>query len=207
MGQLGNGLHDTKQHAVALPVREAELAVLRRIGTQEGNVLVAQSNLAMTYQALGRFQEALRLRRDTYSGNLRLFGEEHEETLLPANNYALSLLKLQRFTEAKSLLRRTLPVARRVLGQNDRTTLGMQSIYAEALYGDPSATLRELREAVTTLEDAERIARRVFGGAHPFAADFGHHLQKSRAALSARETGDVSSLREALAAMPDPGSA
>ena len=82
-----------------------------------------------------------------------------------------------------------------------------QRLHAEALYGDPSATLRGLREAVTTLEDAERIARRVFGGAHPFAADFGHHLQKSRAALSARETGDMSSLREALAAMPDPGSA
>ena len=29
------------------------------------------------------------------------------------------------------------------------------------------ATLDDLREAVTTLEDTERIARRVLGGAHP----------------------------------------
>ena len=33
-----------------------------------------------------------------------------------------------------------------------------------ALYQDPRATLDDLREAVTTLEDTERIARRVFGG-------------------------------------------
>ena len=35
------------------------------------------------------------------------------------------------------------------------------------LFDDTGATLDDLREAVTTLEDAERIARRVLGGAHP----------------------------------------
>ena len=44
-------------------------------------------------------------------------------------------------------------------------------IYATALYADPSATLDDLREAVTTLEDTERIARRVFGGAHPLVVE------------------------------------
>ena len=32
---------------------------------------------------------------------------------------------------------------------------------------DADATLDDLREAVTTLEDSARIARRVMGGAHP----------------------------------------
>ena len=45
--------------------------------------------------------------------------------------------------------------------------------------------LDDLREAVTTLEDTERIARRVFGGAHPIAAGIEHHLQNARAALQA----------------------
>ena len=53
---------------------------------------------------------------------------------------------------------------------------------------DPAATLDDLREAVTTLEDTERTARRVFGGAHPLASAIESHLQKSRAALRARET-------------------
>ena len=45
----------------------------------------------------------------------------------------------------------------------------MRSIYAQSRSEDPSATLDDLREAVTTLEDAERTARRVLGGAHPIA--------------------------------------
>ena len=85
-------------------------------------------------------------------------------------------------------MRRTLPVAKRVLGKNDETTLRMQWAYARALYEDPAATLDDLREAVTTLEDAGRIARRVLGGAHPLTENIGFSLQNTRAALRARET-------------------
>ena len=59
--------------------------------------------------------------------------------------------------------------------------------YAEALYRDDVATLDDLREAVTTLEDAERIARRVLGGAHPVIVDMERSLRVARAALRARE--------------------
>ena len=63
----------------------------------------------------------------------------------------------------------------------------MRSLYAIALYEDDRATLDNLREAVTTLEDAERIARRVFGGAHPTTALIERNLRAARAALRARE--------------------
>ena len=53
---------------------------------------------------------------------------------------------------------------------------------------DTGATLDDLREAVTTFEDTERIARRVFGGAHPLTEGAAGELQKARAALHARET-------------------
>ena len=53
---------------------------------------------------------------------------------------------------------------------------------------DPCATLGDLREAVTTLEDTERIVRRVLGGAHPTTKVAEKSLQKARAALRARET-------------------
>ena len=59
---------------------------------------------------------------------------------------------------------------------------------AAALYNNPGATLDDLREAATTLEDPERIARRVFGGAHPLTTGIGKSLQTARAALRARET-------------------
>ena len=50
------------------------------------------------------------------------------------------------------------------------------------------ATLDDLREAVTTLEDAGRIARRVLGGAHPITMGIERHLRNAQAALRARET-------------------
>ena len=107
------------------------------------------------------------MRQNAYSGYAKHFGEEHAHTLLTAGNYAISLGELRRYAEAKSLLRRQIPVARRVLGDDDRHTLSMRLFHAEALYKDNVATLDDFCEAVTTLEDAERIARRVFGGSHP----------------------------------------
>ena len=56
-----------------------------------------------------------------------------------------------------------------------------------ALYKDAAATLDDLRESVTTLEDAERIMRRVLGGAHPTTVDIGTSLQYARAVLRAHE--------------------
>ena len=108
-------------------------------------------------------------------------------TLSAANNYADSLNNLNRFEEAKALFRKTILVARRVLGDSHETTLRTRCNYARALFMDTGATLDDLREAVTTLEDAERTARRVFGGGHPHTATFEHHLRESRAALRARE--------------------
>ena len=58
--------------------------------------------------------------------------------------------------------------------------------YARALFADPGATLDDLREAVTTLEDTARIARRVLGGEHPLTTGVEKTLGKSRAAYDAR---------------------
>ena len=61
-------------------------------------------------------------------------------------------------------------------------------VNARALYEDADVMLEDLREAVTTLEDVVRIARRVLGGQHPLLAQIELSLQESRAALRARET-------------------
>ena len=55
------------------------------------------------------------------------------------------------------------------------------------------ATLDDLREAVTTLEETERTARRVFGGVHPLTKVIEHNLPNARAALRAREATQPSS--------------
>ncbi len=150
-------------------------------------MLDVQSNLAITYQLLGRTEEALRLKRDVYSGYVKLLGEEHAKTLKAANNYAGTLRDLRRYEEAKALLRKTIPVAQRVLGSNE-ITLKMRWTFGTLLALSDGATLDDLREAVTTLEDAERTTRRVFGGAHPSTTGIGASLQDARAALRACET-------------------
>ena len=188
MMELGNGLDATTYHEdalTALTVREADLAMRRRLGDDEEGILDAQSNLATAYARLERLEEALSMRRDVYSGWLKLNGEEQNTTLLAANNYAVALRRLRHFEEAKALLRKMMPVARRVLGDNNDMTLRMRWNYGDALWGDPGATLDDVREAVMTLEEIERISKRVLGGAHPVAVGIDESLRKPRALLCA----------------------
>ena len=71
-------------------------------------------------------------------------------------------------------------------------TLQFRKVYARVLSEDPAATLDDLREAVTILEDVERTARRVLGTAHPNVARIGVALRDARAKLRARETPSTS---------------
>ncbi len=194
MGVLGSGLFLADYNEAALSVKEAQLAMMRRFGASLHNSLITQGNLASTYERVGRLEEAGSLRRDVYSGWLKLEGEEYGETLREANNYASSLNMLKRFEEAKSLLRKMMPVARRVLGEGGQITLMMRRLYASALCADTGATVDDLREAVTTLEELARTARRVFGRAHPDVVWIECDLGVARTTLRARE-GDGVSLR------------
>ena len=189
MTLLGNGLCDAKHHEDALSVQEAELSLMKHVGESEGNILLVLGNLAGTYSDLGRKEEALRLEKEIYSRSLRLYGEEHSQTFSAANNYAISLRHQLRYEEAKTLLRKTMPVAQRALGTSHENTIKMGLVYASVLYKDDGATLDDLREAVSTLEDTVRIARRVLGGVHPLTTALESDLRDARAVLQARKDG------------------
>jgi hypothetical protein len=188
MTRLGNGLTEADLHEDALAVREAELAMMKRIDAPEHSFLVTQSNLANTYRSLGRLAESMLLRRQIYAQRLKLSGEEHPETIREAICYAVELSDSGRFRDVKALTCKVLPVARRVLGNTHEYTLRIRRMYAFVLYRDDSSTPDDIREAVTTLEDTTRLARRVFGGEHPFTAEFEGSLRNAQAALAARET-------------------
>ena len=188
MTQLGNGLCDAKHYEDALSVREAELSMLLRLGAPEGDMLVTQDNIATTLCHLGRQDEALCIKRDVYSGRLKLNGEDRRATLIAANNYAATLKSLNHFGEVKTLLGRMVPVARRVLGESNDVTLKMRRMYASALCRDTGATLDDLREAVTRFEDTERVARRVLGGGHPFTKETEGELRNARGVLCVCES-------------------
>ena len=86
------------------------------------------------------------------------------------------------------VIRKTIPVAQNILGEDHALTLMMKQKCAQSLYRDDGATLDDLREAVTTLEEIGRIAQRVLGGGHPTTKDIEGDVERSRAALHARET-------------------
>ena len=134
---------------------------------------------------MGRLEHALQMDRDVYYGHLKLNGKEDENTLVTANNYASSLTDLRHFEEARPLLRKTMPVARRVLGENHEITISLTKTYARVLSDAPGATIHERVEAVRTLDEADRTARRVLGASHPLAVRIGRDLKKSRVAHKA----------------------
>ena len=70
------------------------------------------------------------------------------------------------------------------------------------LYADPAATLDDLREAVTTLEETLRIGKRVLGSTYPDVVRMEESLRDARAllaALRARETppGELDEVEDA----------
>ena len=185
LSALGNGLFHAGHHEDTLSVREAEISLERRLGAPEDHVLAMQNNLASSYNALGRLEEALPLQRDVYSGRLKLHGEEHESTLRAADNYAMSLIRLKRFKEAKRLLRKVIPVARRVLGNEHDVTLSLCEDLSRVTLLDGECSAEEKREAVRALEDTLGVMRRVLGPQHPETQRVQHNLKVYREAFEA----------------------
>ncbi len=77
-------------------------------------------------------------------------------------------------------------------GDNDDKSIRIRALYAKALYRADGATLDDVRESVETLEDTERTARRVLGGAHPVVGSIELFLRNAREELAARETPSAS---------------
>ena len=78
------------------------------------------------------------------------------------------------------------------VGESDAVTLKIRWCLAIGLYSDPGATLDDLREAVSTLEEIEPSARRVLGGSHPLLSGIALSLRESRAVLRAHKTPSAS---------------
>ena len=181
---LGNGLGDAGHHEDALAVQEAELAMTRRLGASEKNMLAMQNNLAITYEELGRTGDSLRIKKAIYATHARLFGDSDEETLGSAVSLSIGLVKADKASESMAFSRPLLPLARRVLGADHEVCLRFAHSYAYAVLACAAASRDELLFAEKLLEDTVRRLRRVFGISHP---------------STARAEGDLARIRRLLA--------
>ena len=78
-------------------IRDRKISLRDENGVPEKDLLVTQTNLAIAYQMLGRFEQAMLMQKDVYFGRLKIHGVEHSYTLTTANNYASSLVVMGRF--------------------------------------------------------------------------------------------------------------
>jgi hypothetical protein len=74
------------------------------------------------------------------------------------------------------------------LGEGSELGLGMRTNYGRVLCQDDGATLDDVREAVSTLEETQRTARRVLGGSHPLVEKIASYLLAARTILATYKT-------------------
>ena len=126
------------------------------------------------------------MERDVFDNKKEWFGMEQRTTLLSALNLADSLFHRRDCSvEFNSLLREALPHAR-ALGPEDDTYLGLRALQAQAVTDDAAASLDDVAEAVTILEDISNISRRVMGPTHPLSKLRAHNLAIAQRKLARR---------------------
>ena len=165
-------------------MQEAELSMLQRLGESESTLLGVRTNIASSYQSLGRLKEALAMERDIYTKKVALSGKSSPFTLTAAICLANTLAKMHKYDEVCSFASERIPECQRVLGAEHENTLFLRTIYARALFED------DPEQAETILVDVSRIARRVLGPSHCRTVAAEHELGFVRAPGEVRSAFD-----------------
>ncbi|MDQ2880076.1 MAG: FxSxx-COOH system tetratricopeptide repeat protein [Actinomycetota bacterium] len=132
------------------------------LGEDHPDTLRSANNLALDLRALGEYERARELHKDTLARRRRVLGEDHLDTLASANNLAHNLRVLGEYERARELDEDTLTRCRRVLGDDHHRTL----ILAINL-GVDLTNLGEYERARELDEDTLTRCRRVLGDDHP----------------------------------------
>ena len=128
----------------------------------QNDLLWLSNNLANTYGALGRYDDALKLDQETLEIRERVLGSEHPSTLSSRNGLANTYGALGRYEEALELDQETLEIRERVLGPEHPDTLGIRSNLA-----NDYRALGRNDEALELDQGTLEIMEQVLGPEHP----------------------------------------
>ena len=169
MGILGESfMQGADRPEEALPVLEAELALMRRYWSHdEANILSVQTNLSNCLDDLGRHDEALVLKRGTYASLVAIHGVSDETTITAGLNLLISLNRAGCLVEAQTLGRELATRATEALGADHILTLKTIHGLVDARRRDPDATRETMHDAAATLQDVYQRQRRLLGATHP----------------------------------------
>jgi len=160
MGRSFDCLGDPQK---AAEQEEAARALFTRLrGANDPDTLRCVTYLAYSYNNLGRWAEALKLREETLALQKVNPGPKHPDTLLTMNDLAGSYYYLGRPDDALKLIAETLSLRRSALGPDHPDTLGSMGNLALA-YKD----VGRYSEAVDLQKEVLAIRRAKMGPSHP----------------------------------------
>jgi tetratricopeptide repeat protein/TIR domain-containing protein/NB-ARC domain-containing protein len=142
-----------------------------RLGEDHPDTLASAGNLALGLTALGEYQQARDLDRDTLDRFRRLLGDDHSDTLTCASNLARDLRTLGQHQQAHDLDRDTVDRRRRVLGEDHPNTLNSANNLARDLF-----ELGEYQQAHDLDRDTLNRFRRLLGEDHPDTLNCAHNV-------------------------------
>lgn len=131
-------------------------------GPEAATTLTAACAVATSFHDQDRFDEAIKLFKETNSIQQRVLGATHLQTMSSASDLAKSLQSLGNYGQAEPLLKQVLDVYRRERGREHRITLMAAGYYANVLQ-----KMHRYREAMELRRDVSVALRRVYTGVFP----------------------------------------
>jgi non-specific serine/threonine protein kinase/serine/threonine-protein kinase len=118
-------------------------------------VSVTRRLLAMCYERLERFDEAVALHSRVIEVQRRVLGDDHFQTLQSMHNLGITLILKGGFEEAATVYQDVLEGRRRALGDDDTQTLWSAKNLAGCLYydGRPEQSVRVSRDALKVIDE------------------------------------------------------
>ncbi|MFD5159608.1 FxSxx-COOH system tetratricopeptide repeat protein [Streptomyces hawaiiensis] len=156
-------LNSQGHKASALPLREAIFNYFKTsAGDSDTETIMAQSNLAASYESAGYMTRAVSMYEESLSHCEKVFGPQHRRTLAIRGNLASAYESAGETTRAISLYKKVLKQSIQVLGEDDPETLTMQNnlAYAYRVAGD-------LKRAIPLYKATLSQRARTLGGDHP----------------------------------------
>jgi non-specific serine/threonine protein kinase/serine/threonine-protein kinase len=126
---LDDGRTGAKQEEVARAL------YTQHLGPDHPDTLMSVFNLADSYQRLGRYNDALKLREETLALRKIKLGPNHPDTLMSMHNLAKSYYTVGRRREALTLSEETLALRKAKLGPDDPETLISMTLVAGCYNG------------------------------------------------------------------------
>ncbi|MCV6594896.1 MAG: tetratricopeptide repeat protein [Silicimonas sp.] len=163
IGTHGAALQDLEQFEAAEPLLRDALEITRKTeGARDPNTARALNNLALLYDATGRYGEAEPLLREALDIDQETLGAKHPDTITALNNLAALLRATDRVAEAEPLLREALETGRKVQGDQHPDTAQTLANLAALLHGAGRSA-----EADPLLREAIGIYGAALGAEHP----------------------------------------